>query len=213
MIPEADLALIATESSDNERRASEAERELVEWKKLKFMRDRVGEDFSAMILSATKYGLFVELDDLFVEGLVALQSLGALDNDYYTYRENTREIIGERWGRRFRVGQRARVMLERVDATAKRLQFAILLEEGSEHRAQGTEKQGSGIREQGAGKSKKSGKDKKTKGSESSVPAFARNVAQPGKKSRGKRAKTSMQRQGGKPHPFPKKSKKGKKRK
>src|ERR1700741_3018006 len=116
VIPEADLALIATESSENERRAAEAERELVEWKKLKFMRNRVGEDFSAMILRVTKYGLFVELDDLFVEGLVPLQSLGALDNDYYIYRENTREIIGERWGRRFRVGQRARVLLERVDA-------------------------------------------------------------------------------------------------
>ena len=216
VIPEADLALIATESSDNERRASEAERELVEWKKLKFMRDRVGEDFSAMILSATKYGLFVELDDLFVEGLVPLQSLGALDNDYYTYRENTREIIGERWGRKFRVGQRVRVMLERVDATAKRLQFAMLLEEGesSEHTAQGLERQGAGRRGQEAGKAKKPGKDRKPKGGDSSVPEFARNVAGPGKKKfKGKRGKTSMQRQGGKPLPFPKKSKKGKKRK
>ena len=209
VIPEADLALVATESSDNERRASEAERELVEWKKLKFMRDRVGEDFSAMILSATKYGLFVELDDLFVEGLVPLQSLGALDNDYYTYRENTREIIGERWGRRFRVGQRVRVMLERVDAAAKRLQFAILLNED-----EGAEKQGTEHRAQGSGKAKKPGKDRKAKSRESSVPAFAANVAGPGKKKfRSKRGKTSMQRQGGKPFHIPKKAKKGKKRK
>ncbi|MGH9586935.1 MAG: ribonuclease R family protein [Acidobacteriaceae bacterium] len=129
VIAEADLALIATESSDNERRAAEAERELVEWKKLKFMRDRVGEDFSAMILSATKYGLFVELDDLFVEGLVPIQSLGAMDGDYYSYRENTRQIIGEHWGRRFVIGQRVRVLLDRVDAVQKRLQFSILDEE------------------------------------------------------------------------------------
>jgi ribonuclease R len=129
VIPEAELALIATESSENERRAAEAERELVEWKKLKFMRDRVGEDFSAMVLSATKYGLFVELDDLFVEGLVPIQSLGALDNDYYTYRENTRQIIGERWGRKFVIGQRVRVLLDRVDAVQKRLQFSILDED------------------------------------------------------------------------------------
>ncbi len=130
VIPEAELALIATESSENERRAAEAERELVEWKKLKFMQDRVGEDFRAMILSATKYGLFVELDDLFVEGLVPIQSLGALDNDYYTYRENTRQIIGERWGRKFVIGQRVRVVLDRVDAAQKRLQFSILEEDG-----------------------------------------------------------------------------------
>jgi ribonuclease R len=211
VIPEADLALIATESSENERRAAEAERELVEWKKLKFMRERVGEDFSAMILSATKYGLFVELDDMFVEGLVPLQSLGALDNDYYTYRENTREIIGERWGRRFRIGQRVRVLLERVDAVQKRLQFAILDEE--------QEGQGSALRAQGSAKAakksaKKSGKSGKKKGDASSIPAFAANVARPaGKKIRGKRGKTSMQRQASRPGPFPKKAKKGKRRK
>ena len=90
------------------------------------MRDRVGEDFVAMILSATKYGLFVELDDLFVEGLVPIQSLGALDNDYYTFRENTREIIGEHWGRSFPFGQRVRVLLDRIDAVQKRLQFSII---------------------------------------------------------------------------------------
>ncbi|WP_050060978.1 ribonuclease R family protein [Silvibacterium bohemicum] len=218
IIPEDDLALVATESSENERRASNAERELVEWKKLKFMRERVGEDFSAMVLSATKYGLFVELDDLFVEGLVPLQSLGALDNDYYTYRENTREILGERWGRRFRVGQRVRVLLERVDAPAKRLQFSVLLDEqdeqSGEHQTrerQGRERQTSGS---GKAKSSKDGKSKKKKEIASSVPAFAANVAGPGKKKfKGKRGKTSMQRQGAKPHPFPKKIKKSKRRK
>ncbi|QNI31979.1 VacB/RNase II family 3'-5' exoribonuclease [Alloacidobacterium dinghuense] len=125
-IPEPELAAISQESSENERRAAEAERELVEWKKAKFMRDRAGEDFSAMILSATKYGLFVELDDLFIEGLIPIQSLGQLDGDYYTYRENTRQIIGERWGRKFTFGQRVRVVLDRVDAVERRLQFSIL---------------------------------------------------------------------------------------
>jgi len=125
-IPEPELAAISQESSENERRAAEAERELVEWKKAKFMRDRVGEDFSAMVLSATKYGLFVELDDLFVEGLVPIQSLGQLDGDYYTYRENTRQIVGEHWGRKFTFGQRVRVVLDRVDAVERRLQFSIL---------------------------------------------------------------------------------------
>jgi len=201
VIPEAELALIAAESSENERRAADAERELVEWKKLKFMQDRVGEDFDAMILSATKYGLFVELKDLFVEGLVPLQSLGALDNDYYTYRENTRQILGERWGRKFVMGQRVRVVLDRVDAVQKRLQFSIL-DDGSEAAALG---------ERTA--RPKAGKAKKTK--RGAVPAFAANVAQPAgkKKGRGKKGKSSMQRQGGKPHPFPKKMKKAKRRK
>ena len=122
----AELAAIAQESSENERRAADAERELVEWKKIRFMRDRVGEDFSGMILNATKFGLFVELDDLFVEGLVPLHTLGAFDGDRYTYRENTRQVIGDRWGRKFSVGERVRVVLDRVDAVEKRLQFSIL---------------------------------------------------------------------------------------
>ena len=88
-IAEGELAAIAQESSESERRAADAERELVDWKKIKFMRDRVGESFTGMILNATKYGLFVELDDLFVEGLVPIQTLGLFDNDHYTYRENT----------------------------------------------------------------------------------------------------------------------------
>lgn len=129
-IGEDELRAIAQESSESERRADDAERELVEWKKIKFMRDRVGEDFSGMILNATKFGLFVELDDLFVEGLVPLQTLGQFDGDRYTYRENTRQIIGERWGRRFSVGDRVRVVLDRVDAVEKRLQFSILDDEG-----------------------------------------------------------------------------------
>jgi ribonuclease R len=128
-IPESELAAIAQESSENERRAAAAERELVEWKKIKFMRDKVDEEFDGMIMSATKYGLFVELAELFVEGLVPLGSLGALDGDYYIYHENTREIIGEHWGRKFRMGQRVRVLLEKVDAVEKRLQFSIVLGE------------------------------------------------------------------------------------
>jgi ribonuclease R len=126
---EVELAAMAQESSENERRAADAERELVEWKKTRFMSGRVGEDFGGMILSATKYGLFVELDDLFVEGLVPIQSLGQLDGDYYTFRENTRQIIGEHWGRKFTFGQRVRVVLDRVDAVERRLQFSILEDE------------------------------------------------------------------------------------
>jgi len=125
-IPEAELAQIAEESSQAERRAAEAERELVEWKKVRFMENRVGEEFAALVLNPTKYGLFVELTDLFVEGLVPIDTLR---DDRYTWRENTHEIIGERWGRRFRAGDRVQVILDRILAQERRLQFSIA-EEG-----------------------------------------------------------------------------------
>ncbi|HXB61328.1 MAG TPA: VacB/RNase II family 3'-5' exoribonuclease [Acidobacteriaceae bacterium] len=122
-IPESELAAIALESSQAERRAEEAERELIEWKKIKFMQDRVGEDFDAMVLSVTKFGFFVELDDLFIEGLVPLSSL---TDDIYTFRETTRQICGSRYGRCYTMGQRVHVLLDRVDRQQKRLQFAVL---------------------------------------------------------------------------------------
>ena len=125
-IPEAELAQIAEETSLTERRAAEAERELVEWKKVRFMQDRVGEEFAALVLNPAKFGLFVELTDLFVEGLVPIDSLR---DDHYTWRENTHEIIGERWGRRFRAGDRVHVILDRILAQERKLQFSIV-EEG-----------------------------------------------------------------------------------
>ena len=122
-LSEDDLSAIAKECSDNERRAAEAERELMEWKKVKFMQHRIGEDFDAMVMNATKYGLFVELTDLFIEGLVPIASM--LD-DIYSYRENTRQIIGNHSGRRFSIGDCLRVILDRVDEVERRLQFSIL---------------------------------------------------------------------------------------
>jgi ribonuclease R len=125
-IPEAELAQIAEETSQTERRAAEAERELVEWKKVRFMQDRVGEEFAALVLNPAKYGLFVELTDMFVEGLVPIDTLR---DDRYTWRENTHEIIGERWGRRYRAGDRVQVILDRILAQERKLQFSIV-EEG-----------------------------------------------------------------------------------
>ncbi len=119
----AELSAIADESSQTERRAAEAERELVEWKKTKFMADRVGDEFDALIISTTKYGLFVELADLFIEGLVPMDSL---PGDRYTYHENVRKIIGQRSRREFSIGDRAHVLLERVDIVERKLQFSLL---------------------------------------------------------------------------------------
>ncbi|XWK70765.1 VacB/RNase II family 3'-5' exoribonuclease [Tunturiibacter gelidiferens] len=125
-IPEAELGAIATESSQSERRADDAERELIEWKKIKFMQDRVGEDFNAIILSCTKYGFFVELDSLFIEGLVPLTSL---QDDRYMFRDADRQIVGTRNGRVFKMGQRVHVLLDRIDRQQRRLQFALLAAE------------------------------------------------------------------------------------
>jgi ribonuclease R len=121
-IPETELNAIAGESSQSERRADDAERELIEWKKIKFMQDRVGEDFNAIILSCTKYGFFVELDDLFIEGLVPLTSL---QDDRYMFRDTDRQIVGTRNGRVFKMGQRVHVLLDRIDRQQRRLQFAL----------------------------------------------------------------------------------------
>jgi ribonuclease R len=137
-LTEDDLNSIAKECSDNERRASEAERELLEWKKVKFMQHRIGEDFDAMVMNATKYGIFVELTDLFIEGLVPL---GSLLDDIYTYRENTRQIIGNHSGRRYSIGDRLRVILDRVDEVERRLQFSILDEPQPESQRPARKKQ------------------------------------------------------------------------
>ena len=118
-----ELSDIAVESSQAERRAADAERELIEWKKMKFMADKIGDDFPAVILSVTKYGFFVELDDMFIEGLVPL---GSLVGDYYTYRDTDRTIVGSRTGHVFALGQKVHVLLDRIDRQQRRLQFALL---------------------------------------------------------------------------------------
>ena len=117
------LKTIADDCSSTERRAAEAERELVEWKKAKFMEDRVGEQFRALIISTTRFGFFVELQDLFVEGLVPIE---ALPGDRYTYHENTRKIVGQRTRREFSIGDSVEVLLDRVDPLERKLQFSLV---------------------------------------------------------------------------------------
>jgi ribonuclease R len=120
---ETELKSIADECSLTERRAADAERELVEWKKAKFMEGRVGEEFDGLVISTARYGLFVELADLFVEGLIPIDTL---PDDHYTYHENVRKIIGQRTRREFSIGERVRVILERADPLERKLQFSIV---------------------------------------------------------------------------------------
>jgi ribonuclease R len=120
---EEEMTIVAEDCSLTERRAAEAERDLVEWKKVKFMIDRVGEEFSGLIISTQKFGFFVELEDLFIEGLVPLESL---PGERYTYHENVRKIIGQRTRREFSIGDKVTVVLDRVDDAEKKLQFSLV---------------------------------------------------------------------------------------
>jgi ribonuclease R len=122
----AELKAMAEECSQAERRAADAERELVEWKKVRFMAERVGQDFDALVVSTAKYGLFVELAEYFIEGLVPIDTL---PGDEYAYRENVRKVVGKRTGREFSIGDRVRVLLDRVDANERKLQFSIFEDE------------------------------------------------------------------------------------
>ncbi len=119
----ATLEAIAQECSESERRADEAERELVEWKKLKFMAERLGDEFQALVISVSKFGLTVELEDFFVEGLVPVETL---PGDRFGYQESARRIVGYRTRRSFGTGDRVRVRLDRVDVLERRLQFSLV---------------------------------------------------------------------------------------
>ena len=124
-IPEDELHDIADESSQSERRADEAERGLMEWKKMKFMEQHIGDEFDGLIVSVTKFGMFVELNDMFIEGLVPL---GSLTDDHYLYHENTRQIIGQRSRKTYSMGDPIRVLVDRIDRMQKRIQFAVVEE-------------------------------------------------------------------------------------
>src|SRR5438067_750542 len=133
-----ELHEIAEQSSQTERRADDAERELLEWKKIKFMQDRVGEEFDGLIVSVTKFGLFVELVDLFIEGLAPISTL---PGDRYTYRENTRQIIGEHTRKTYSLGDRVRVIVDRIDRMQRKIQFAIVEDEPVHPKPRGHKRQ------------------------------------------------------------------------
>ncbi len=118
---------LGDDTSFTERRAAEAERELIEWKKVKFMEDRVGDEFDALIISTTRFGFFVELSELFIEGLVPIESL---PGDRYQYHENGRQIIGERSRKTFGIGDNVRVRLDRADSVERKLTFGLAVEYG-----------------------------------------------------------------------------------
>ena len=110
---------------DKDDRADDAERELIEWKQIRFMQDRIGEEFDAIVLSVTKFGMFVELKEMFIEGLVPLDSLRDLGERFF-FRETTRQLAGEDSGRKFAIGDNVRVLLDKIHRMERRLVFAVV---------------------------------------------------------------------------------------
>src|SRR6185295_20324 len=117
-----DLLAIAEESSRRERVAMEAERDVVQLKKIQYMQDKVGESYDGFVSGVTSFGMFVELADVFVEGLVHLSTLG---DDYYEHLERQHALRGRRTRRTFRVGDPVRVEVAGVSVERRQIDFRI----------------------------------------------------------------------------------------
>ncbi len=109
--------------SANERRADDASRDVEAWLKCYFMREKVGEQFRGKVTGVTPFGLFVTLDDLYVEGLVHISELGT---DYFQFNEAMNELRGERTGQRFRLTDPLTVQVSRVDLEARKIEFRMV---------------------------------------------------------------------------------------
>ena len=108
--------------SQTERRADEASRDVLAWLKCYYMRDRVGEEFVGTVSAVTGFGLFVALTDLYVEGLVHISELGS---DYFHFDQAKHQLLGERTGKRYRLSDRIRVRLVRVDLETSKIDFVL----------------------------------------------------------------------------------------
>jgi len=117
-----DWHALGAHCSMTERRADEATRDVVNWLKSYYMRDKVGETFMSSISAVTAFGVFVALDELYVEGLVHISELG---NDYYHFEGAKHQLVGERTRQRYRLGDRLRVKLVRVDLDSSKIDFVL----------------------------------------------------------------------------------------
>ncbi len=124
------LASLALHCSERERKADEAEKELVEWRIYRFLKGRLGEEFDGIIVDISRSGLIVDLEDYFVDGLIPYADL---DGDYYRKRSE-RVLVGRRSGRKFGLGDRVRVILAAVDPVARRMSLVLSRETDGEHR-------------------------------------------------------------------------------
>ena len=116
------LPEVARHTSAMERRAQEAERELLQWKKVRFMADKVGDVFTGYVTGVTQFGLFIELVEHFVEGLVHVSTLA---DDFYRFDEQARVLFGERTKKIYRLGDAVRVQVVRVDLDRRQIELGI----------------------------------------------------------------------------------------
>lgn len=120
---DAALPLVAAQSSERERRAEEAEREVMEWKKVIFMRDKLDMQFTGRIVGVVAFGLFVELDDYFVQGLVPVATIGG---DFWVYFEREHRLRGSESSREFRLGDPVTVEVKEIDEDRRQIAFRLL---------------------------------------------------------------------------------------
>src|SRR5207245_11106009 len=119
----ADLPEMARHLSEMERRASDAERELIEWKKVRFMADKVGEVFTGYVTGVQAFGLFVELEEIYVQGLVHVSSM---TDDYYRFDERAHALKGGNTRQVYRLGDEVEVQVVRVDLERRTIDFALV---------------------------------------------------------------------------------------
>ncbi len=117
--------------SANERRADEATRDVESWLKCWYMRDKLGEEYVGAVTAVTSFGVFVQLTQLYVEGLIHISELGA---EYFRYDETRNELRGERTGKRYALGDRVLVQVSRVDLDARKIDFRLVGEGGATRR-------------------------------------------------------------------------------
>ena len=117
------LPAAAAQSSARERRAEEAEREVLEWKKVIFMRDKVGQPFTGIVTGIAPFGLFVELDEIFVQGMVPVATIGG---DFWLFREREHRLRGESTNRELRLGDHVLVEVKSIDEDRHQIEFRLL---------------------------------------------------------------------------------------
>jgi len=117
-----DLPEIARHTSERERRAADAERELVQWKKVRFMADKVGDEFQGYVTGVSAFGLYIELVEHFVEGMVHVSTMA---DDYYRFVERAHLLRGEKNGRVYRLGDKVSVQVIRVDLERRQIDLGL----------------------------------------------------------------------------------------
>jgi ribonuclease R len=117
-----DLPAMAVHTSERERRAADAERELVQWKKVRFMADKVGDEFEGYVTGVSAFGLYIELIEHFVEGMVHVSTMA---DDYYRFVERAHILRGENKGRVYRLGDRVGVQVIRVDMERRQIDLGL----------------------------------------------------------------------------------------